>query len=125
MQLILLITSIIFYFSINLIGQTNTVLTNTVNLINLDSSFIVIKGNLTIKNNSLIKNNGNISLTKDWNNNSGNSGVDTSYNGHIIFNGQTQNIAGSSPTIFNNIEFHTNSAKTSLHVFLYCFNIFY
>lgn len=116
MQLILLIISFILYFSISLVGQTNITLSNSVNLINLDSSFIVIKGNLTIKNNSLIRNKGNISLTKDWNNNSGNSGVDTSYNGHIIFNGQTQNIAGSSPTIFNNIQLE-NDTKVALQDF--------
>lgn len=114
MRIFLLI--IYFLFSINLIGQTNVVLKNSVNLINFDSSFIVIKGNLTINNNSLIKNDGNISLTKDWFNNSGNSGIDTSKNGIFIFNGSTQYIAGYTPTIFNNIKLE-NDTKVALQDF--------
>lgn len=98
------------------IGQTETAVIGNTKLINLDSSFIIVKGNLTLKNNSKIKNNGNVVITNNWVNNSTTSGVDSNSYGKVIFNGQNQSIGGASETSFYKLKLE-NDTKTALQSF--------
>ncbi|MCT4582646.1 MAG: gliding motility-associated C-terminal domain-containing protein [Flavobacteriales bacterium] len=95
------------------IGQTHAVIAGNTSLINLDSSFLIVKGTLLINTNSPIKNNGNIELTNDWINNSGTEGFTTNSNGKVTFNGLNQSIDGSSSTSFYRLKLE-NDTKTAL-----------
>jgi hypothetical protein len=75
---------------------------------------LTIKGGYTAEAGATLENNGNIELTGDWINNSGNNGFTNVNAGKVIFNGNVQNIAGTSPTIFNDIEVNGASNKVVL-----------
>ncbi len=98
------------------IGQTHAIITDNTQLVNLDSSFFVVKGNVLVKNNSAIKNNGNIYLTNNWTNNSGTGALTTNSYGKVSFNGLSQSIDGSSPTSFYRLKLE-NDTKTALQNF--------
>jgi gliding motility-associated-like protein len=107
---------ILLSFPLTVISQSSLTVSDNTLMVNLDSSFIIVKGDVKMNTNSSFRNRGNIYLTKHWINNSGNEAFTQNNNGAVILNGSLQNIEGASETSFYNLKLE-NDKKQSLQSF--------
>lgn len=75
-----------------------------------NSSIITVKGDIENTTGTTIDNNGTIELTGDWVNHATN--IFGTSSGTVLLNGASQNIKGSSSTIFNNLTLQGSGTKT-------------
>jgi hypothetical protein len=92
-------------------GFAQTVMYNSTNIFIANGANLYIQGDFVNQPGGTITNNGTIIIDGDWENNASNT-VFTSAAGTVVFNGQSQEIRGSSPTHFHNLTLANTATKT-------------
>lgn len=95
-------------------AQGGSIVLGTGQIVNTTQTAIYTLGDIIQFSNTLVKNDGSIFLTKDWENNSTTSGIDTLFgNGKVILDGEIQKVKGTNKTYFYDLNFSNTEVKSA------------
>lgn len=91
------------FITINCFSQ-NSLVNNGITVVSNADLHLVVIGDIINQNNGTFDNSGTIHVSGNWTNNAANTAFINSSAGKVILSGDTQQIAGSNPTLFSTLE---------------------
>ena len=112
MKKIIILFAFCKLFTVSCFSQTLLTVDSALIFFSSNAEIFVCGGGITLQNNATIDNSGLISLTGNWTNNAGNTGLINSSLGIVIFSGDTQNIQGTDTTLFYDLSLKAQVLNT-------------